>query len=580
MGLADNAAIARVLVEIADLLELGEENLFKIRAYRSAADLVLQWPGRVADLTDAELRQWPGIGKDLSARIPEIAATGTCGLHQDLLRQFPATLPELLRLRGVGAKTVALLHRELGIGSLRDLEDAIRSGRLRTARGIGARKEQQIAEAIEIRRSRRGRHLLSDADKVAATLVPALQDQVPANEYAVAGSVRRGAEICGNLDLLAFGEDDSVLRALASYARVEQLLAQDAQTASVLLAGGLQVDLRLIPAAHRGAALIYHTGSRAHREGLRIAAAASGFRLDEQGLSRLGDGARVAGDSEADVYGALGLAWVPPELREGRGELDLAAAGQLPTLVDRADLRGDLHMHTTESDGKDSVEAMAVAARAAGLEYIAVTDHSRSLSLANGMDEARTLAHAARVRALNDQIPGITLLAGIECDVLPDGRMDLAEDCLRELDVVIASVHSALQQSEREMTARLLRAVEHPCVDIIGHPTSRRLLRREPAQIDMPRVIAAAAQRGVALEINGQAERMDLPEDHARLARDRGVALVISSDAHSTRALDLTRWSVNVARRAGLSARDILNTRPLPELRGALRRHRGTPAPT
>jgi DNA polymerase (family 10) len=326
MGLADNAAIARVLIEIADLLELRGENLFKIRAYRSAADLVLQWPGRVADLTDAELRQWPGIGKDLSARIPEIAATGTCGLHQDLLRQFPATLPELLRLRGIGAKTVALLHRELGIGSLRHLEDAIRSGRLRTARGIGPRKEQQIAESIEMRRNRRGQHLLSEAHKAAATLVPALQDQVPANEYAVAGSVRRGVEVCGNLDLLAFGEDDSVLRALASYARVEQLLAQDAQAASVLLLGGLQVDLRLIQAAHRGAALIYHTGSRAHREALQVAAAASGFRLDEQGLSRLGDGARVATDSEADVYRTL--VWRGCPLNSAKGEESLISPQQ------------------------------------------------------------------------------------------------------------------------------------------------------------------------------------------------------------------------------------------------------------
>lgn len=569
----ENAAIARVLVEIANLLELTGENVFKIKAYRTAAETLLRQPARAADLTEGQLRDWPGIGKELSARIPEIAVTGTSGLHQKLLSLFPATLTELLDLQGIGAKTVVLLYKELGIASTADLEDALKTGRVRQARGIGEKKAEQIARALQSRQSRSSQHLLSEAVLAADALVAMCRDLHPLNRYEIAGEVRRGLALVGRVDLLAVGSDAEVLGRLATSPRVEQLLARDDVSVSLLLGGGWRIEVQLVTPEAGGAALIAATGAPDHIASLQARASERGLVLRHDGLFHT-DGARIAHDTEEGVYRALGLDWIAPELREGTGETEAAANGSLPALLERGQLRGDLHMHSTASDGKDTVDTMAAAARAAGLEYIAITDHSRALSMAGGLDEARALDHAARIHALNQQLDGITLLAGIECDILPDGRMDLADECLAQLDLVIGSVHSAMQQSEADMTSRVLRAAAHPWVDIIAHPTSRRLLRREPTKLDVPALIEAAVAHGTALEINGQAERMDLPEQHARAARDRGVNLVVSSDAHSTRSLALTRWSVTVARRAGLEARDVLNTRPLDDMRRALKRSR------
>jgi DNA polymerase (family 10) len=329
-----------------------------------------------------------------------------------------------------------------------------------------------------------------------------------------------------------------------------------------------------VPPESRGAALQYFTGSKAHNIALRDMALSRGLRLNEYGLFRVADETRLAGEDEDGIYRALGLACVPPELRELRGEIEAAAEGRLPALVEVSDLRGDVHMHTTETDGKHEVEAMVHAARAAGLQYMAITDHSQSLAMANGMDEARTLAHAERIRALDARFDDITVLAGIECDILPDGRLDLADECLAQLDIVIASVHSAIQQGEAEMTARVLAAIDNPFVDIIGHPTNRLLLRREPSRMNMERVLEAAAAKGVALEINCLPDRLDLSDSHARLARDRGVKVVISTDAHATSAVGMTRWGVAQARRGWLTRDDVLNTRPVHEFRRALRRNR------
>jgi DNA polymerase (family 10) len=319
----------------------------------------------------------------------------------------------------------------------------------------------------------------------------------------------------------------------------------------------------------------YFTGSKSHNIALRDRALERGMRLNEYGLYRAADEVRLAGDSEESIYDALDLAWVPPELREHRGELEAAAARTLPCLLELSDLRGDLHMHTTESDGKDDLETMVLAALDAGLEYIAITDHSKALAMANGLDETRVLQQASRIRALNQRIEGITVLAGIECDIMPDGSLDLAADCLAELDIVVASVHSAIRQEEAEVTARVLRAIEHPWVDIIAHPTSRLLLRREPSRLNLDQVISAAAAHGVALEINCHADRLDLSDANARRARERGVKLVISSDAHSTRALAMQRWGVLVARRAWATRADVLNCLRFEDFRRMLRRHRG-----
>jgi DNA polymerase (family X) len=579
----DNLAIARVLGEIADLLELKGENPFKIRAYRNAADLVGHHPDQVAGRPEDELRGWPGIGRDLALRLREISETGSCGIHRDLLGEFPPTLLDLLRLQGVGPKTVALLYRELRIASLEDLEAAARAGRLRGVKGMGARKEELLLKSLEERKQHINRHLLADAAEVAARIVEHLRAHSAGVTYDIVGSLRRGAETCGDIDILACAPAGSasaseVMAAFAMYPLVERILGGGDTKSSVLIRDGYQADLRLVVADSRGAALQYFTGSKAHNIALRDRALERSLKLNEYGLYRAADEVRLAGETEEEIYEALGLAWVPPELREHRGELDAAVERRLPTLIDAADLRGDVHMHTTETDGKDDLEVMVLAAREAGLEYIAITDHSKALAMANGLDEHRALAHAAKIRALGARIDGIRVLAGIECDILADGAMDLAADCLAELDIVVASVHSAMRQDEGEMTARLIKAIEHPWVDILGHPTSRMLLRREPARMDIGQVVAAAAAHGVALEINSQVYRLDLSDVNARLARERGVKLVISSDAHSRAALATTRWGVLTARRAWATKQDVLNTLPFDDFRRALRRHRSRAA--
>ena len=574
MAPLDNLAIARILAEIGDMLELKGENPFKIRAYRNGADVVANSPDPVAGLDAKGLQQWPGIGKDLSARIIEICQTGTTAIYDELLAHFPPTLLDLLRLQGVGPKTVALMYAELKIASVDDLESAIKAGRLRTLKGMGAKKEQLLLRAIEERKQHANRHLLPDAADTAARLVEYLQSKLPGVIFEVVGSLRRGTETCGDIDILALGASPDVMPLFTSYHLVERILGQGETKSSVLIRGGYQADLRLVALDSRGAAMQYFTGSKSHNIALRDRALERGMRLNEYGLFRAADEARLAGDTEASIYETLDLAWVPPELRECRGEFEAAATRTLPHLVELSDIRGDLHMHTTETDGKDDLETMVRAARDAGLEYIAITDHSKALAMANGLDETRVLQHAARIRELNQRTEGIEVLAGIECDILPDGTMDLAADCLAELDIVVASVHSAIRQEEAEITDRVRRAIEHPWVDIIAHPTSRMLLRREPSKLNLDQITRAAAAHGVALEINCHADRLDLSDVNARLARERGAKLVISSDAHSHKALAMKRWGVTVARRAWASKDDVLNCLPFGEFRRRLRRHR------
>lgn len=592
----DNRTLAQVFTEIADLLEIKGDNAFKIRAYRSAADTIGPWPEPVARLGDQQLRELPGIGKDLAAKIRELGETGACAYHQELLQVFPPTILDLLRLQGVGPKTVARLYSALNIRSVDELAAAARQGRLRELKGMGAKKEALILKAVEEREKDAGRHLLSDTASTAAELVAYLLEHAPGVEFVPVGSLRRGCETCGDIDILAVvprasstgpnadlpvGADlqagppnANLMDVFVAHPKVERVLGHGGTKSSIRLRGGYQADLRLVAAESRGAAMQYFTGSKAHNIAVRDRAVQRGLKLNEYGLFRVEDDARVAGETEEGIYEALEMAWVEPELRELRGELEASIALRLPRLITEADLLGDLHMHTTATDGRDTIEAMAEAAHRAGRRYIAITDHSKALAMANGLDEHRALAHAARVRAVNGRFEGLTLLAGIECDILGDGRLDLADDCLAQLDIVVASVHSHFSQEPEQMTDRLLTALECPWVDVLGHPTGRQLLKREPARMDLDLVISAAARLGVAMEINGQSYRLDLNDQQARLARDRGVKLVISTDAHSTTALGNLRWGIATARRAWLTADDVLNTRDVAALRPLLRRNR------
>jgi DNA polymerase (family 10) len=573
----NNLAIARVLTQIGDLLEIKGENAFKIRAYRNAGETVAHETASVAEMSAAERVKLPGIGKDIAGKIGELVETGTIRYHQDLLEEFPPTILDLLNLQGIGPKTVARLYGALNIRTLDELEEAVRAGRLRDLKGFGPRKEAQLLKTLEEQRRVAGRRLAAEAYDQAAALVATLRERAPGAEIHIVGSLRRGCDTCGDIDILAAAETGAaaaLMAAFTEYDLVERVLVHGQTKTSVLLWGGFQADLRLVPRESLGAAMQYFSGSKAHNIALRDRAVRRGLKLNEYGLYTVEGDRLIAGEDEAGIYRALDLAFVPPELRENRGEIESAQRGPLPILVQLADLRGDLHCHTNATDGRTDIETMALAARDAGLAYLAITDHSRSLAMANGLDEDRALAHAAAVRHANERLDGITLLAGIECDIRPDGSMDLADDCLAQLDIVVASVHSAFNQEPARMTDRLLRAIECRWVDILGHPLGRLILKREPHRADMTRVIDAAADAGVAMEINAQLDRRDLDDLLARRAREAGAAIVISSDAHSPAGFGALRWGIATARRAGLVAEDVLNTRPLDAFRAALRRHR------
>jgi DNA polymerase (family 10) len=570
----DNVSISRVFAEIGDLLEIKSENPFRVRAYRNAAEVIAHSVERLSGLDEQQLLRIPGIGRDLAGKIRELVTTRQLADHQALLQAFPSSLVDILRLQGVGAKTVALLYSQLGVRTLEDLEQAARSGRLRELRGMGTRKEELILKALDERRRREGRHLMAHVAARARALVRHLQEIAPSAEFIPVGSLRRGCETCGDLDVLAVGSTVDLMDRVAEYGLVERVLGKGETKSSVMLRGGLQADVRLVSSDSRGAAMQYFTGSKPHNIILRDRAIQRGLKLNEYGLYQVESGARIGGATEEEIYDALGLDFVPPELRENRGEIEAAEARALPRLVGRQDIKGDLHAHTNATDGRDDIEAMALGAREAGLSYLAITDHSQSLAMANGLDERRALEHAARVRALNGRIEGMTLLAGIECDIRPDGAMDLADECLAQLDLVVASVHSAFNQDESQMTRRILRALECPFVDVLGHPTGRLILRREPYRVEMDRIIETAARLGVALEINCQVDRLDLSDGHARLARARGARIVISTDAHARTGFSALEWGTLVARRAWLRPEDVLNTRSVEDMTKLLRRHR------
>jgi len=573
----ENGQIARLLSETADLMEIGAEDSFRIRSYRNAAAAIEGWPERIADLlADAsrKVTDIPGVGKGIAAILAEILERGSFERRDSLLEKYPPTALEMLKIQGLGPKSIALIIEHYRVTTIDDLERLCREQKLRLLPRMGARLEEKVLRSIAAYRQRAGRFLLSHGTMIAAEFEAYLGEGGGLEKFTPAGSLRRGRETIGDLDLLVTGPRAlDALDRFVQHPRVTEVLARGENKASVKVGmEGLQIDMRALPASSYGAALQYFTGSKEHNIALRSRALKLGLSLSEYGLSRLDDQTRVAGASEEEVYERLGLAWIPPELRESQGEIEAAEQGRLPKLVEPGDIRGDLHMHTTETDGRATLEEMAEAARLRGYQYLAITDHSKALAMANGLDERRVVAFAKHVREINGRDLGIRVLSGIECDIRRDGSMDLAEDALAELDLVIASVHSYLNLEAAEMTGRLLKALECPHTRVLGHPTGRILLHRDPFPFDFERVTAQAARRNVWLEINASPERLDLGPALLRAAKARGARFTISTDAHHPSHLANMRYGLLVARRAWLGPEDVMNTLPLERFLAALAR--------
>jgi DNA polymerase (family 10) len=562
----ENREIARVLWETADLMEIAGEDSFRIRSYRNGSTTVEGYPERIADILRDPLRhvtEIPGIGKGLAQVLSEIVERGSCERRDLLLQKFPPTALEFLKIQGLGPKSIALIFEHYRISTIGELERLCQEQKLRVLPRMGAKLEEKVLRSIAQYRQRSGRYLLSYAEGVAAELIEALGQVPGVDAVTPAGSLRRGRETVGDLDLLVTGPAaQAALERFVTYPRVEEVLGRGENKASAKVGReGFQVDVRALAPENFGAALQYFTGSKDHNVAIRTRAVKMGLKLSEYGLVRVEGDIRVAGETEAGVYEALGLPWIPPELRENCGEIEAAAEGRLPELVELAHIRGDLHMHTTETDGRATLDEMAEAARARGYQYIAITDHSKALAMANGLDEKRVVAFARQVKEINrDGALGLRIFSGIECDILKDGSLDLAPDALAELDLVIASVHSHMNMEAAEMTDRLMRALECPHVRILGHPTGRLLLHRDPFPFDFDRVAAEAVRRGVWLEINASPERLDLPGALIRNAKAKGARFAISTDAHHPKQLDYMRYGVLTARRGWLGPDDILNT--------------------
>jgi len=572
----ENKEIARCLNETADLMEIAGEDSFRIRSYRNGASAVESTPERVEDILKnpgRKVTDIPGIGKGLASVIGEILERGSCERRDILLLKYPPAALEFLKIQGLGPKGIALLFEHFKITTIDELEQLCIAQKLRGLPRMGAKLEEKVLRSIEQYRRSAGTFLLSFAEQTAREITAYLSELEGVEKITAAGSVRRGKEIVGDVDILVTGPAAAtVLDRFVAFPKVNEILGRGENKASAKVGHeGLQVDVRALPRESYGAGLQYFTGSKEHNVALRSRAVRMGFKLSEYGLFRIEDDALVCSETEEQIYEALGLRWIPPEMRENLGEIERAAEDRLPRLVEQSDIRGDLHMHTRETDGRATLEEMAEAAKAQGYAYIAITDHSKALAMSNGLDEARAVAFAKQVRELNKRDLGIRIFSGLECDILRDGEMDLANDALAELDLVIGSVHSHMNLEPAEMTDRLLRAIECPSLKIIGHPTGRRLLQRDPYSFDFERVVDAAVQRGVRLEINASPERLDLGPTMLRQAKARGARFTISTDAHHPKHLLNMRYGVTMARRAWLGPEDILNTLPVEQFAAAIR---------
>jgi DNA polymerase (family X) len=568
----DNKALAGILFETADLLEIDGQDSFRIRSYRNAAQAIEALPQQISELIKEpkKVLEIPGIGKGMLEKLQEILKQGRLSVHAELLKQYRPSMLDLLKIQGLGPKTIALIWSAYQVSDVDGVEKLAREGKIRALPRMGEKQETKLLKAIADYRRIAGRFLLDAAEAQATKIVDYLRNYPGVEKVTPAGSLRRGRETVGDLDILVTGtacgnerDREQLMDRIVQLPGLMEIIARGENKISFRLRSGMQVDVRLLAPESFGAAMQYFTGGKAHNVALRQRALKMGYTLSEYSLAQVDTGERVAGETEEDIYAKLKLDYILPELRENCGEIEAAERHALPQLVSEADLEGDVHMHTVETDGRNTIEEMAEAARKRGYHYMAITDHSKNLAFANGLDDRRAIEHIQRIRAAEEQIGAIRIFAGVEVDILADGSLDLSDSVLEQMDLVIASVHSHFNQSPAEMTDRLLKAVDNPNTSLIGHPTGRVLLRRDAYPFDIDTVLKAAVERKVAMELNAYPDRLDLCDRHLRLAKQYGVRIVVNTDSHHTSHLDNIRYGVLQARRAWLTKNDVLNTLPV-----------------
>ena len=576
----DNKTIANVLYETADLLEIDGQDSFRIRSYRNAAQAIENHSEQIKDIIadPKKVLEISGVGKSMLRNLQELLTDGTLSLQKELLDKYHPSMLQLLKIQGLGPKTIALIWSAYKVSDVDGVEKLAREGKIRELPRMGEKHETKLLKAIEDYRRIGGRFLIDAAEEEAEKLTAYLEKFSGIDKITPAGSLRRGRESVGDLDILVTGKvcateegRQEAIEHVAKYPPLMDIIARGDNKISFHLRDGMQVDVRLLPPESFGAAMQYFTGSKAHNVTLRQRALKMGYTLNEYTLATLEGEKPVAGKTEEEIYAKLKLDYIPPEMRENLGEIDLAEKHALPKLITREDLQGDVHMHTVETDGKNTIEEMAEAARERGYKYMAITDHSKNLAFANGLDDKRAVEHIARIHAAGKKIDGITIFAGIEVDILADGDLDLSDDVLAQMDLVIASVHSVFNQEPEKMTERLLKAISNPNTSIVGHPTGRIQGRRDSYKFDMLAVLQAAAKHKVAMELNSYPDRLDLSDVHLRQAKQQGVKIVINTDSHHTSHMEKIRYGILQARRAWLTNEDVLNTLPAPKFARAMK---------
>ncbi|MCX7794498.1 MAG: DNA polymerase/3'-5' exonuclease PolX [Thermodesulfovibrionales bacterium] len=568
-----NQEIARLFNEIADLLELKGENPFRIRAYRRAAMQIEGLPKDISGLSEEELTRIPGIGQDLAGKIREYITKGRLTLHEELKKEFPETFLELLQVPGLGPKRAKIVYEKLNIKNLEELEEAVRSGKLRTLPGIREKTEENILKGIEFLKRGSERKPIGRVLPLAMDIVEALKQKAPLKDIAIAGSLRRWKDTIKDIDILVTSKKpEEVMKVFVHLPQVRDVIARGSTKSSVVIEEGIQVDLRVVEEDSFGAALQYFTGSKAHNIKLREMASKKGLKINEYGVFRESDNRKLGGKTEEEVYKILGLPWIPPELREDTGEIEAALEGRLPDIISFDDIKGDLHVHTKWSDGSHDLETLIKAAKERNYRYIAITDHSKGLGVARGLDEERLLEQIKLIDEVNSRLNNFKLLKGVEIDIRSDGRLDLSDDILKRLDIVVASIHSGFKQSKEQLTKRLLSAIRNPCVSVIAHPTGRLIGERDAYEIDIEAIFREAKKYGVAFEINAYPLRLDLNEHHTKMAKEYGIPIVISTDTHLTQHFDYMRYGVSIARRGWLEKKDVLNCLEYEELIKRLKR--------